>query len=97
MLNTIHTSANSETTCQEEPESAQSTHLVDFRLVRLQEGGWRLHVMSARAPYWLHANHLHLCEAGITFDLTRENDFLRNARKDGFKTEYICPVSRTVL
>lgn len=53
--------------------------------------------MSARAPYWLHANLLHLCEAGITFDLTRENDFLRNARKDGFKTEYIGPVFRTVL
>lgn len=53
-------------------------------------------MVSARVLL-LHANHAHLRKADITFDLMRANAFLRSARKDGFKTEYIGPVGRAIL
>jgi hypothetical protein len=97
MLSTIHPNTNSETAQQDAAEPVLSAQVADFRLNRLEAGGWKLHVVTTRASYWLHANHTHLCETDFTFDLEGANAFLRSARKDGLKTEYIGPVGRAIL
>ncbi|NKK71001.1 hypothetical protein GFM13_11565 [Rhizobium leguminosarum bv. viciae] len=59
----------------------------DFRLQKNENGGWQVRVLSARGSYWLRANHVELCDEGKRMDLSAANAFLRNARKDGFRTE----------
>jgi hypothetical protein len=63
----------------------------DFRLQKHDEGGWQVGVVSTRGSYWLRANHLELCDQETRIDLSHANSFLREARKNGFKTEYIGP------
>ncbi|WP_416067793.1 hypothetical protein ACK9YZ_23580 [Rhizobium sp. ZK1] len=69
----------------------------DFRLQKQDEGGWQVRVVSTRGSYWLRANHLELCDQGKRIDLSAANAFLRAARKDGFKTEYVGPNGSAVI
>lgn len=68
----------------------------DFRLQNT-DAGWQVRVVSTRASYWLRANHAELCDEESRMDISRANAFLREARKDGLKTEYIGPNSAAVI
>ncbi|MGO6939851.1 hypothetical protein [Rhizobium leguminosarum] len=69
----------------------------DFRLQKQDEGGWQVRVVSTRGSYWLRANHLELCDQETRIDLSHANAFLREARKNGFKTEYIGPKGSAII
>lgn len=69
----------------------------DFRLQKPDEGGWQVRVVSTRGSNWLRANHVELCDQGKRIDLSHANAFLREARKDGFKTEYVGPNGIAVI
>ncbi|AHG50147.1 hypothetical protein RLEG12_00670 (plasmid) [Rhizobium leguminosarum bv. trifolii CB782] len=69
----------------------------DFRLQKRDEGGWEVRVVSTRGSYWLRANHVELCGQGKQIDLSAANAFLRAARKDGLKTEYVGPNGSAVI
>lgn len=69
----------------------------DFQLQKPDEGGWQVRVMSTRGSCWLRANHVELCDHGKRIDLSDANAFLRAARKDGFKTEYVGPNGSAVI
>ncbi|WP_246726833.1 hypothetical protein [Rhizobium laguerreae] len=69
----------------------------DFRLQKQDEGGWQVRVVSTRGSYWLRANHLELCDRETLIDRSHANSFLREVRKNGFKTEYIGPNGSAVI
>ncbi|MBY5406237.1 hypothetical protein HLI18_20500 [Rhizobium laguerreae] len=69
----------------------------DFRLQKQDGGGWQVRVVSTRGSYWLRANHLELCDPETLIDLSHANSFLREVRKNGFKTEYIGPNGSAVI
>ncbi|MCW1413440.1 hypothetical protein OLZ32_35260 [Rhizobium sp. 1AS11] len=71
--------------------------VLDFRLQKQDEGGWQVRIVSTRGSYWLRANHLELCDQETRIDLSHANSFLREARKNGFKTEYIGPNGSAVI
>lgn len=76
-----------------EPASADA----DFRVERKEARNWRISLLSARASYWFEANfaggtqHPRVLET----NLAGANAFIRKARVDGFRTEYIGPLARS--
>jgi hypothetical protein len=76
-----------------EPASAEA----DFRVERKEARNWQISLLSARASHWFDANfargsqHPHVFET----NLAGANAFIRKARLDGFRTEYIGPLARS--
>ncbi|MBX4927688.1 hypothetical protein [Rhizobium binae] len=69
----------------------------DFRLQKSDDGDWQVLVISVRGSYWLRANHIELCDDGKRMNLSGANAFLREARRDGFKTEYVGPNGAAII
>lgn len=94
---TIEATPRATTKLSSGSSSISDGKIPDFRLQKQDEGGWQVRVVSTRGSYWLRANHLELCDQGKRIDLSAANAFLRAARKDGFKTEYVGPNGSAVI
>lgn len=76
-----------------EPASADA----DFRVERQEVRNWRISLLSARARHWFDANFARGSRDDRVFEtnLAGANAFIRKARVDGFRTEYIGPIARS--
>lgn len=66
----------------------------DFRVLRLDHGGWEICVLSAAARSWtVQVAGLETADTGtpIRTNLAGVNDFINRARKSGYRTEYVGP------
>lgn len=68
----------------------------DFRVERMEARNCRISLLSSRASHWFDANfprsqHPRVLET----NLAGANAFIRKARVDGFRTEYIGPLARS--
>ncbi|THK36318.1 hypothetical protein EHS39_20150 [Ensifer sp. MPMI2T] len=69
----------------------------DFRVERQEERSWRVSLLSTRASYWFEAN-FGVGSAGanvLETNLAGANAFIRKARSDGFRTEYVGPNAKS--
>lgn len=69
----------------------------DFRVERKEARNWRISVLSARASNWFEANFSTQAQEArvIETNLAGANAFIRKARIDGFRTEYIGPIGKS--
>ncbi len=76
-----------------EPASADA----DFRVERREARNWRISLLSARASHWFEANFAGVGQHPrvLETNLAGANAFIRKARVDGFRTEYIGPLARS--
>ncbi|WP_085034703.1 hypothetical protein [Ensifer aridi] len=69
----------------------------DFRIERKEARKWRISVLSRRASQWFETNFVRNTQEGQAFEtgLAEANAFIRKARMDGFRVEYIGPLARS--
>ncbi len=80
------------------PASPESTpEQTDFELQKLEDGRWRLRANTRRGLYWMKSADMQHDEGELHLNLLGANEFLRRARHQGLKTEYIGPMGRSVL
>lgn len=79
-------------------ELSESTSAdADFRVERKEARNWRISLLSERGSHWFEANFARGGQDAAVFetDLAGANAFIRKARLDGFRTEYIGPLARS--
>ncbi|NVD42815.1 hypothetical protein HT585_28480 [Ensifer sp. HO-A22] len=69
----------------------------DFRVERQQARNWRISLLSTRASHWFEVNFAESNQSArvLETNLAGANAFIRKARMDGFRTEYIGPFDRS--
>ncbi|MDK1489755.1 hypothetical protein QN219_06740 [Sinorhizobium sp. 7-81] len=75
--------------------SPQFTAGTDFRIQKKTEGMWEIAALSDRALKWLKTEHRPdsvLREETFGTDLGGANLFIRNARDQGYRIEYVGPL-----
>jgi hypothetical protein len=69
----------------------------DFELQKLEDGRWRLRANTRHGLYWMKSSDMQHDDGELHLNLMSANDFLRRARRQGLKTEYIGPMGRSIL
>jgi len=69
----------------------------DFRVERKEARNWRISLLSERASHWFETNFARGSQDArvLETNLAGANAFIRRARVDGFRTEYIGPLARS--
>lgn len=71
----------------------------DFRIERKEARNWQIILLSRRASHWFEANFTKDTQARgarvLETNLAGANAFIRKARVDGFRTEYIGPIAKS--
>ncbi|AUX78820.1 hypothetical protein [Sinorhizobium fredii] len=75
----------------------QGSPAADFRIERKEAQKWRISLLSLRASPWFEINFSRSTRDGHVFEtgLAGANAFIRKARMDGFRIEYIGPLARS--